>query len=72
MKIKIELKKRHPRGYMFFGRHTITTESQEIELNKEEIEDLKNDGPKTWFKFVEVKATAPKPVKPAKNKDIKK
>ena len=70
MKIKIKLSRKHPQGFMPFGRHTVTNEEQVIELNDAEIKDLENAGPKHWFSFEKVEAE--KPVKKVAKKASKK
>ena len=57
---------------MAFGRHDITNELQEIELNDAEIKDLENDGPKHWFVFIEVKAEPAKKVAKKASKKVSK
>lgn len=49
--VKIKLKQRHPKGMMYHGRHTVTTEFQTLMFNADEMQALKGDGPKHWFEF---------------------
>lgn len=51
MRVKIKLARRHPQDFMYFGRFTISYQDQELDLNEKETCDLKNAGPKHWFKF---------------------
>ncbi len=70
MFVKIKLSRKHPNNAMNFGRHTVTYQEQEVELNEGEIKDLENEGPKHWF-IVE-KVEAEKPVKKVAKKVSKK
>ena len=54
MFIKIKLSKLHPHKKMQFGRHSILPEYQEIELNEDEVKDLKGKGPKAWFSYEQI------------------
>ena len=53
MKVELKLKRYHPRGSMRLGRHFITREFQEFDLNEVEDKELKGECGKHWF---EVKA----------------
>ena len=54
MFIKIKLSKLHPHKKMQFGRHSILPKYQEIELNEDEVKDLKGKGPKAWFSYEQI------------------
>jgi len=68
MKVKMKLIKSHPNKAMSFGRHMITYKEEIFELNKEEIEDLKNAGPKIWFSVKKVEKQTKKVTKKATKK----
>ena len=51
VKVKIKLKKRHPRGFMWHGRHQISMKEKECMMNAQELEDLRGVGPQAWFQF---------------------
>lgn len=72
MKVSIKLSRRHPQGAMNFGRHVVTMQAQEVELNDKEIADLKNDGPKAWFIVEENKEEKPKVSKKKVTKKVNK
>ena len=72
MKVKIKLSRVHPQGAMNFGRHVVTMQAQEIELNEKEQNELKNDGPKAWFSVEEIIKEEPKVSKKKVSKKVNK
>ena len=54
-KFKIKLKRKHPKGKMFFQKHLITKEEKIFEFSKDDIERLDAPKAKNWFSVEEVK-----------------
>lgn len=70
MKIKLRLKKRHPRKSFRLGRHVVETGFKEFDLNESEEKELKSKGCQAWIMKEGDKPTKKKtPAKKNKEKE---
>lgn len=49
VKLMLRVGRKHPKGAMRLGRHLITRNLAEFELNKAEVKELNSTGGKHWF-----------------------
>ena len=53
-KVKLRLKRRHPRGKFQLGSHSVTSTPKVYELDEAEVKELKSDGCQHWLEEVKV------------------
>lgn len=48
-KVSLKISKRHPTGAFKLGRHVVTYDLKEFDLNESEEKELKSDGCQAWL-----------------------
>jgi len=54
-KVSLKIARAHGSGKFQLGRHTVTRELKEFDLNEAEVAELKSEGPSHWLTSGEVK-----------------
>lgn len=49
VKVKLKLRRPHPRKVMYLGKHKVGIKFEEFELNEAEQKELKSKGGVSWF-----------------------